>query len=151
MQIAPIIATKGSTVHTIASHCTLLEVVDELLSRRVSSLIVVDPTSDVAGIVTEHDIIRTLKRLPTDWQVTRVEEVMTRDLFVAHPDDELAKIIETMTARHIRHLPVMNDGRLLGVLSIRDLIKASMSELARHNEMMMRYIRDWPEERKGEA
>jgi CBS domain-containing protein len=147
MQIAPIIADKGSAVHTIRSHCSLLEVVDELLSRRVSSLIVVDEADDMAGIVTEHDIIRTLKRLPADWQVARVEEVMTRDLFVAHPDDELATIIETMTARHIRHLPVMNDGKLLGVLSIRDLIRASMSELARHNEMMMRYIRDWPEER----
>jgi CBS domain-containing protein len=145
MHIGAIVANKGSSVHTIEPHRTLTDVVDSMLALRVSSLLVMDDGGKTAGIITEHDVIRTLKRLPDAWKITRVDEVMTRNLFTASPDDELGEVIAAMTERHIRHLPVMVGERIAGVLSIRDLIRAAMEELARHNEMMKRYIREWPE------
>jgi len=145
MHIGAIVASKGGSVHTIEAHQTLSDVVDSMLALRVSSLLILGEGGKAAGIITEHDIVRTLKRRPEAWKSTRVDEVMTRDLFTASPEDELGEVIAAMTGRHIRHLPVVNDGRIAGVLSIRDLIRAAMEELARHNEMMKRYIREWPE------
>lgn len=145
MHIGAILASKGSSVHTIDPHRTLSDVVERMLALRVSSLLILEEDGRIAGIITERDIIRTLKRLPDAWKATRVDEVMTRDLFTARPEDDLGEVIAVMTGRHIRHLPVVDGGRIAGVLSIRDLIGAAMEELGRHNEMMRRYIREWPE------
>ncbi|MCG3200658.1 MAG: hypothetical protein NFCOHLIN_00518 [Gammaproteobacteria bacterium] len=145
MHIGAIVASKGGSVHTIDPHRTLSDAVDRMLALRVSSLLILDESGRIAGIITEHDIIRTLKLLPDAWKSTRVDEAMTCDLFTANSEDELGEVIAAMTVRHIRHLPVVDGGRIAGVLSIRDLIRAAMEELARHNEMMRRYIREWPE------
>lgn len=146
MHIGAILHNKGTTVHSIQPHRTLAELVDLMLSLRVSSLVVLTGGGGLAGIVTERDLVRTLQKAPTTWMTTRVEEVMTRDLFTASPDDKLDKVIAEMTTRHIRHVPVMQDSRVAGVLSMRDLVAAAMSELARHNEMLKRYIDQWPKE-----
>jgi CBS domain-containing protein len=146
MHIGAILQNKGTTVHSIQPHSTLVELVDLMLSLRVSSLIVLTGGGQLAGIVTERDLVRTLQKSPSTWMTARVEEVMTRDLFVASPDDQLDKIITEMTARHIRHVPVLDGTRVAGVLSMRDLVAAAMSELARHNLMLKRYIEDWPKE-----
>ena len=133
MHIGAIVHNKGSAVHSIEPQRTLMDVVTKMLELRVSSLIVPATGGAIAGIITEHDIIRTLKRLPDDWKYARVEDVMTRDVFTAHSDDQLEDVIASMRERHIRHLPVMDGTRLAGILSIRDLINASKDELARHN------------------
>ncbi|MCC6714991.1 MAG: CBS domain-containing protein [Gammaproteobacteria bacterium] len=145
MHIGAIVASKGGSVHTIEPHRTLSDAVDRMLALRVSSLLILEEDGRAAGIITEHDVIRALQRQPDAWKSTRVDDVMTRDLFTASPEHELGEVIAAMTGRHIRHLPVVNGGRVAGVLSIRDLIRAAMEELARHNEMMKRYIREWPE------
>ncbi|KAA9134179.1 CBS domain-containing protein [Marinihelvus fidelis] len=150
MHISAILKDKGDVVHSTSPDQSLQGVVDTLLGLRISSLVVLSPTGELLGIVTERDIVRTLKSSPDTWMTVRVEEVMTRELYVAGPDDSLGTVIREMRERHIRHLPVIVDGKLAGVLSIRDLIASSMTELERHNDMLKRYINDWPQDGPGQ-
>ncbi len=145
MHIGAIMKEKGDTVYSTVPANTLGAVVDQLLDLHISCLVVLSETGDLVGIVTERDIVRTLKSRPDDWKHVTVDEVMTRNLYVADLDASLDEVINEMRERHIRHLPVVVDGQLEGVLSIRDMIAASMVELERHNQMLKMYISDWPE------
>ncbi len=145
MHIGAIMQDKGNAVHSTRPDASLHSVVEQLLSRRISCLVVLSEDGGLAGIITEKDIVRTLGRHPDNWQSVRVEEVMTRELYTAGFEAPLDEVITQMRERHIRHLPVVEGGVLSGVLSIRDMIKASMTELERHNQMLKRFIGNWPE------
>lgn len=150
MHIGAIMQEKGGVIFSTRPDSTLGDVVDQLLDRHISSLVVISTAGELVGIVTERDIVRTLKTRANDWKQVLVSEVMTRDLYVADLDATLDTVIGEMRERHIRHLPVVVDGDLQGVLSIRDLIAASMVELERHNQMLKRFISDWPEKHAPE-
>jgi CBS domain-containing protein len=146
MRIADILKTKGETVYSIAPEAELADVIDKLIACRVGSLLVLEEGGGLAGIVTERELIRTLHRHGKDWQGLRVADVMSRNVIIGSLDDSLDAVMDLMTRRRVRHLPVMDGERLAGMLSIGDIVKASLSESQFQNQLLKSYIRNWPED-----
>ena len=127
MKIESILATKSSNVITVGPDQSLREAVNLLAEHNIGVLIVVDEPRRPVGIISERDIIREAARTEAalDQAVSRV---MTEDLITASPEDDLETVLQTMTARRFRHLPIMDQDRLIGVISIGDLVKAQLDK-----------------------
>ena len=122
MTIATLLASKGDKVVTIRPDQTLREAIRLLAEHNIGALVVAGAERP-AGLVSERDIVRTLARTEAvfDWPVSRI---MTREVIVGSPQEDLLAVGHTMTERRIRHLPVMDRGRLVGIVSIGDIVKA---------------------------
>ncbi len=127
MKIESILATKSSNVITVGPDQSLREAVDLLAEHNIGTLIVVDKAGQPIGIISERDIVREAARTETVLGRT-VSRVMTEDLITASPEDDLERVLQTMTARHFRHLPIMDRERLIGVISIGDVVKAQLDK-----------------------
>lgn len=127
MKIESILATKSSNVITVGPDQSLREAVNLLAEHNIGVLIVVDEPRRPVGIISERDIIREAARTEAALDQT-VSRVMTEDLITASPEDDLETVLQTMTARRFRHLPIMDQDRLIGVISIGDLVKAQLDK-----------------------
>lgn len=127
MNIQHVLAQKGGQVYTVGPDRTIREVLAELAARNVGALVVVDERSRPVGIISERDIVRAAAR---DERLfgQEVRELMTRDLILGAPEDDLRVVAHTMTERRIRHLPVVAGGRLVGIVSIGDVVRAQRDE-----------------------
>jgi CBS domain-containing protein len=123
MKIASVLATKGGRVHTIAPGDTVRRALALLAEHSVGALVVVDETQRPVGILSERDIVREAAR-NEDLFGRRVRDLMTKDVVVGTPQDDLTSVSHTMTERRIRHLPVVDQGKLVGIVSIGDVVKA---------------------------
>jgi CBS domain-containing protein len=123
VNIASILSTKGGRVFTIGPEQSIREALALLARHEVGALVVVDASEDPVGIVSERDIVRQAARDESLFP-RPVREIMTRSVIVGHPQDDLRSVGHTMTDKRIRHLPVMDRGRLVGIVSIRDVVKA---------------------------
>ena len=122
MKIANILTTKGRSVLTVRPAQTLRAAVTLLAGQSVGALVVVDEDRRPIGIVTERHIVRSLAA--DDKALTRpVGEIMSWDLVTAAPDDELASVLHVMAQRRIRHVPVVEAGQLIGIVSLGDVIR----------------------------
>ncbi len=123
MTITTVLASKGDKVVTIRPEQTIREAVALLAEHNIGAVVVTAGEGRPAGIVSERDVVRTLARDESvlDWPVSRI---MTRDVIVGSPGDDLTTVGRTMTERRIRHLPVMDGERLVGIVSIGDIVKA---------------------------
>ena len=145
MNLEEILKAKGSTVFTIGAEATLEQAVSRLVDHNVGSLVVCDRDVEQGerpiGIITERDILHaSSSRSGHDLATTRVEVVMSTDLSTASPADLVEDIMGLMTKRRIRHLPVVTEGRLVGLVSIGDIVKAQLDRLAMENQFMKDYI-----------
>jgi CBS domain-containing protein len=123
MNIANLLATKGTQVVTARPDQTVREALSLLGRHNIGALVVVDDGAMPIGMVSERDIVREAAR--NEQLFTRaVSAIMTRDLVLGTPQDDLMAVGNTMTERRIRHLPVVADGRLVGIVSIGDVVKA---------------------------
>jgi CBS domain-containing protein len=123
MNIASLLASKGSTVVTVHPGQTLREALMLLAEHNIGALVVVEEAGPPVGIVSERDIVREASR--NENLFTRpVSGIMTRNLVIGTPQDELDAVGHTMTERRIRHLPVVDRGTLVGIVSIGDVVKA---------------------------
>ncbi len=139
MKIREILQTKGHDVVTITEDRSVLEAIRTLVRHNIGGLLVMEGTRP-AGIITERDILRlTAEALPSLDSVD-VGSVMTRELISAAPDDNLREVMDVMTERRIRHLPVIEDGRLVGIVSIGDLVNACRTVAEDENQHLRRYI-----------
>lgn len=127
MQIKNILATKGMQVITIRPEQTLRDVVTMLSERRIGALVVVDGAGKPVGIISERDIIRTASH-DDKFFGRQVKEAMTTAVIFGSPNDDVHSVEKTMTERHFRHLPIVEDGKLTGMISIRDIIKALLGK-----------------------
>ena len=123
MNIANVLASKGGAVATIRPDQTVREALEIFAKRNIGALVVVDDAHRPVGMITERGILRSA--LTNDHVLTAtVGVVMTRDVVVGRPSDDLMSVAHTMTERRIRHLPVMEHGKLVGIVSLGDLVKA---------------------------
>lgn len=139
MILRDILSSKGSTVVTTGPEATVLDAARLLVKHNVGSVMVLSG-SDPVGILTERDILRATASAPDRLHATPVGDVMTRDLVVGLADDELSYAMAVMTNNRVRHLPVLDGGRLAGIVSIGDLVNASLHTLEAENRWLRDYV-----------
>jgi len=127
MNIASILARKGGKVVTCRPEHTIRQALALLAQHNIGALVVVNETAAPAGMLSERDIVREAARDERVFGRT-VGEIMTRDVVVGVPEDDLRAVRHTMTERRIRHVPVVVDGRLVGIVSIGDVVKAELDQ-----------------------
>jgi CBS domain-containing protein len=127
MTIATILATKGVKVVTIRPEQTLREALAMLAQHSIGALIVTDATGTLAGILSERDIVREAVRNERFFDLA-VSAIMTKNVITGTPQDDLNAVATTMTAKRFRHLPVLDGGKLVGVVSLGDVVKAQRDE-----------------------
>jgi len=127
MNLATILARKGAQTVTVRSEQTIREGLALLARHNIGALIVVEGADRPVGILSERDIVREAARRE-DVFARKVAELMTRDVITGQPQDDLQSVAHTMTEKRVRHLPVVDQGRLVGVVSIGDVVKAQRDE-----------------------
>jgi len=145
MTLKDILLEKGYAVHTIGPEATLEDVVQTLVRHNCGSLVVCEQTTvgdepQVVGIITERDILRACaaRKAPLDKQ--RVADVMTGNLITGSPTDSVEDTMGLLTEKRIRHLPILEEGRLRGIISIGDVVKAQHQQMAVENHYLKSYI-----------
>ena len=139
MLIRHILAKKGTHVVTIQPEQTVRQAIALLAQYKIGALIVVDPSSKPVGIITERDIIRAASTKDDFFNQT-VREVMTTNLIAGSLNDDSRSAEHTMTEKRFRHLPIMDQGKLAGIISIGDLVKAQMEDYQGEVESLKSYI-----------
>jgi len=139
MVISEILQRKGSSVITAELNTTVAELVALLAEHRIGAVPVTDGGRTV-GIVSERDVVRQLHTAGTDVLGSTVEQLMSVDLLTCTPQDSLDDIARMMTEHRIRHLPVLSDGELAGIVTIGDVVAARLRELERTREQLESYI-----------
>jgi len=131
MLVNQILSNKPGTgnVVTIAPGSTLREAVELLSARRIGAVVVSTDGQKVAGILSERDIVRELGKRGTDCLNDPVDKVMTRAIYGCAPGDSADSVLEVMTQRRFRHMPVMEAGAMVGLISIGDVVAARLAEL----------------------
>jgi CBS domain-containing protein len=139
MTIAAILAEKGHEVATIAADCLIADLVAELVVRRIGALLVVDG-DEIVGLASERDVIRALAADGDSTLSRPVRDVMTAAVVTISPGDSVTVAMALMTDRRIRHLPVVDEGRLVGMVSIGDLVKRRIAQAEQEAEALKHYI-----------
>jgi CBS domain-containing protein len=136
-----ILSQKGNQVLTIEPAATLATAVQMLAQRRIGALVVTGADHRIVGIISERDIVRVLGEKGTAVLDAAVAEVMTRKVVTCARNETIAEIMERMTGGKFRHVPVVEHGRLVGIVSIGDVVKARLSELEYEQDALREYIR----------
>lgn len=129
MIVSKILEGKSDGVVTIAPGSTLRDVVDLLSARRIGAVVVSKDGERVDGIVSERDIVREMGRSGPDALDLKVDKVMTHTIYGCAPTDTTDTVLQTMTTRRFRHMPVMDGDKMVGFISIGDVVAARLSEL----------------------
>lgn len=140
MLVSQILKDKGDLVFTASPNETVAAAAALLCTRKVGALILVDEESTVVGIVSERDIVRVVAEQGERALSKPVSVCMTSDVVFAAPGERVDSLLSRMTDRRIRHLPVMRDGRLVGIVSIGDLVKSKIDEIEAEAQTLKSYI-----------
>lgn len=140
MLVSQILKTKGDAVFTVAPDETVAAGARRLRERRVGAMVVLDENGAVAGIFSERDLARAVADKGAEGLSLAVAEVMTRDVIFADPQEAVDALLARMTDRRIRHLPVCREGRLVGLVSIGDLVKVKIAEVEAEAAGLKAYI-----------
>ena len=140
MLVSQILSTKGDMVFTVEPQATVAQAAHLLNSRRVGAMVVLGEGREVAGIFSERDLARSVAEHGAAALELKVDDVMTRDVIFADPGEKVDVLLSRMTDRRIRHLPVCVGGRLVGIVSIGDLVKIKIAEVEAEAEGLKAYI-----------
>jgi CBS domain-containing protein len=136
--IAGVLAAKGTQVHTIGPDDTVFDAVKKMVEVNSGSLLVTEGER-IHGIITERDYLRNIVLAGRTSKTTQVREIMTSQVVVVQPSTTLEEAMAVMTARRIRHLPVVDQGKLAGVVSIGDLVK----QISQDRKFEIQYLTDY--------
>lgn len=140
MNVRDVLASKGSSaVFTIRPDATVSELLESFAEHNIGALVVSLDGSTMLGVVSERDVVRKLRTV-VDARDATVDSIMSIDTHVCSPDDSFASLMAVMTEQRVRHVPVLEDGRLIGVLSIGDAVKQRLSELEFERDQLNRYV-----------
>ena len=140
MHVERILALKGNDVISVTTNETIGVAANILSENRIGAILVRDDDGFVRGVLSERDIVRGLADLGSRCLETGVVELMTRDVVFCRPEDDIDTIMAIMTDRRIRHLPVMRENQLLGIISIGDVVKFRIEEIKSEADAMRQYI-----------
>lgn len=147
MQVREILAIKGTVLYTVSPDKTLADAVAVMREQDIGSLVCFE-AGKMVGMLTFREVLEAVHLNGRDWGEVKVGGVMVADPVSAGPDMEIDELRKLMLDSHMRYLPVMDGGTLMGVISFHDVAKAVLEEKSFENCMLKAYIRDWPEEQK---
>ncbi|OAN36184.1 CBS domain-containing protein [Mycolicibacterium iranicum] len=139
MRISDVLRSKGATVATITPETSVAGLLTELSVHNIGAMVVVSPEG-LLGIVSERDVVRKLHEMGADLLRRPVSDIMTTLVATCSPEDSVDSLSVLMTTNRVRHVPVVVDGRLAGIVSIGDVVKTRMEELEREHEQLQAYI-----------
>lgn len=139
MTVASLLNRSASEIVAIGPDATVFEAIGRMVDANVGSILVTEGDA-LQGIFTERDYLRRIALQGRTSRETRVGDVMTADLVTVSPDETVDRCLATMTERKIRHLPVLRDGELLGVVSIGDLVRARLEEAVDEAEGLKHFV-----------
>src|ERR1700721_895849 len=140
MTVARILAEKGRDVFTTQPHRTLKEVIELLAEKSVGAVVVSDASLSVLGILSERDVVRVIAKDGASALDDPVSRYMTPKVITVTRDDTIDHLMHTMTTGRFRHLPVVEDGRLIGLISIGDVVKRHVNALDSERQALREYI-----------
>lgn len=140
MKVKDILKVKGPEVYTIGAEKTILDATKVLINNNIGILLVLDTDAKIIGILSERDIVKTLYKNPETFNSVKVKDVMTKNVIVSEPEDELEYVETVMTENRIRHLPVVHNKILVGIISIGDIVKSLLKDTRFQNKYLMDYI-----------
>lgn len=140
MLIAHVLGDKGAAVHTLSVEATLEHAAKELHHRKVGSLVVVDERGGIVGVLSERDLVREVAKRGAACLSDKARSAMTSDVITARSDETIDEGLSRMTDRRVRHLPVVDAGRLIGIVSIGDLVKHRIAAVEAEAAAMQAYI-----------
>lgn len=140
MFVETILRTKGGNVHTLSEAATLADAVAALKSHNIGALVVTDAAGALSGILSERDIVRHLGTDPATTLALPVTACMSRDPVTCTSSTSVAEIMESMTRHRVRHVPVIDGGTMVGIVSIGDVVKSKIEEVEQEAEAMRDYI-----------
>jgi CBS domain-containing protein len=140
MFVSDILAYKGDRVVSVAPEDSLAAAIATLSARRIGAVLVLDADKAIDGILSERDVLNAVAREGAQALNRKVSEVMTGSVVTCEPDDSIEQIMETMTERRFRHLPVVQQGRLCGMISIGDVVRLRLEEQRREADALREYI-----------
>ncbi|SDR12388.1 CBS domain-containing protein [Thermostaphylospora chromogena] len=140
MLISTILRAKGADVATVRPEATVTELLAVLAERNIGAVVVTDAADAIVGIVSERDVVRRLHDMGARVLSLPVSEIMTTEVHTCGPDANVDDLRRTMTTNRIRHIPVVADGRLAGIVSIGDVVKSAIEELEADKAYLVDYI-----------
>ncbi|KAB2384672.1 CBS domain-containing protein [Actinomadura montaniterrae] len=144
MRIREILRRKGDTVATVTPDATVRQLLAVLAEHNIGAAVVSPDGTSIAGIVTERDVVRRMHDRGAGLLDRPVSEIMTADVHTCGPGEDLEDLRRTMTENRFRHVPVVDGGRLAGIVSIGDVVKSAIDELESEREHLVDYIQRAP-------
>ncbi|MGO9195665.1 MAG: CBS domain-containing protein [Acidimicrobiales bacterium] len=140
MRIANLLASKGTAVATIRPDAAVIEAVAALVEHRIGALVVSLDGEHIEGILSERDIVMGLHDKEAALLTEPVSSIMSSTVYTCAPGDDTDSLMSTMTERRVRHVPVVEDDVLVGIVSIGDIVKTRMGELEKDRKELVDYI-----------
>ncbi len=140
MRVAQLLAVKGHEVATISKERSVRDALALLKERGIGALVVTGSSAPLVGMFSERDVVRALAVNGEAALDQTVAELMSTTVSTCEESSELNELMKTMTDRHIRHLPVLEDGKLVGLISIGDVVKARLEELEHEKKDLLDYV-----------
>jgi CBS domain-containing protein len=140
MSVQSILALKGRSVTTGSPGMSMAEVASCLAEQRIGAIVMVDGSGSVVGIISERDVVRAVAKGAPDVMSEPASRHMTANVITCGSRESLNGLMETMTRGRFRHVPVVDDGRLVGIVSIGDVVKHRIAEIEREAEEIRNYI-----------
>ena len=140
MRIADLLRHKGSDVATVPPGVSVAGLLEDLARHNVGAMVVCDEAGSVVGIVSERDVVRKLHERGAELLRAPVSEIMTSSVVTCEPTESVNSLASIMTERRIRHMPVVSDGKLVGIVSIGDVVKSRIQQLESDREQLESYI-----------
>jgi CBS domain-containing protein len=140
MHVETILRTKGVAVHTLSANGTLADAVAALNAHNIGALVITQADGAIAGILSERDIVRQIGKNPANALTMPISTCMTAKVVTCERTTSIDEVMERMTHRRIRHMPVVENGKLAGIISIGDVVKLRIAEVEHEAEALRDYI-----------
>ncbi len=140
MKVKDILAVKGSKVFSVHQDNTVFEAMQAFAANKVGSLLVMNDSNDPVGIIGARDVLMNVLKACDGIKKSTVKDIMTTEIIVSKPDDDIETMQKLMTKNRVRHLPIVDEGKIVGIISIGDVVKALAKDLHVENHYLKEYI-----------